>query len=260
MPYSCLDVRREGPVEHVELARPAVRNAFNAELVAELTAWAEEAARQPDLRAAVISGSGKVFSAGADLAWMAQAAEYSREENLQDATSLGHLFEALDHLPCPLVGRIHGAALGGGTGLVAVCDIAVAADDTIFGFTEVRLGVVPAVISPYVLAKIGVSAARELFLTGTRFTATRACQIGLVHRAVPASELAASTAAVIADILSAGPEAVAAAKVLIARVAGRSPAEVLPVTAATIADRRASDEGRAGMRAFLEKRHPPWTS
>ncbi len=258
MTYRCLDVRRDGPIEHVGLNRPEVRNAFNDELIAELTAWANAAASRPDLRAAVLYGTGTVFSAGADLGWMARAAEYSREENVRDATRLARLFEVLNSLPCPLIGRVHGAALGGGAGLVAVCDVALAADDTTFGFTEVRLGVVPAVISPYVVTTIGVSAARELFLTGARFSAVRAREIGLVHRVLPASELDAATTACLDDILSAGPEAVAAAKGLVAHVAGRAPTDVLPFTADAIADRRASQEGRDGMRAFLEKRKPPW--
>jgi methylglutaconyl-CoA hydratase len=253
-----LVVVRDGPVVRVILNRPDVRNAFNEELIAELTAWARSVA-VGSTRAAVLAGEGKVFCAGADLAWMSKMVGYSREENVRDARALAAMFEALDALPVPLVARIHGAALGGGAGLAAVCDIAVAADDAVFGFTEVKLGILPAVISPYIVAKIGQSAARELFLTGARFSAARARDIGLVHSVVPAAGLEAAVDACVAELLSSGPEAVAAAKALIRRVAGRPASEVAGTTAETIADRRVSAEGQEGMRAFLEKTSPSWT-
>jgi methylglutaconyl-CoA hydratase len=257
-----LSVEQTGPVVRVTLNRPDVRNAFNEELIAELTEWATTVHFKADSaspRVAVLSGTGKVFCAGADLGWMSKMVGYSREENVRDAQALAEMFEALDTLPIPLVGRIHGAALGGGAGLAAVCDIVVAADDSVFGFTEVKLGILPAVISPYVLAKIGQSAARELFLTGARFPAARARDIGLVHTVVPASGLDTAVDACVKELLSSGPEAVSAAKALIRRVAGRPATEVAGVTAETIADRRVSAEGQAGMRAFLEKTNPPWT-
>jgi len=170
------------------------------------------------------------------------------------------VFEALDRLPIPLVGRVHGAALGGGVGLAAVCDIVVAAEDAIFGFTEVKLGIIPAVISPFVLAKIGLSAARELFLSGRRFDALRAREIGLVHTVVPATQLDAAVAGYLQDILSAGPEAVRAAKSLLRQIAGRAAADVAALTADTIAARRASAEGQEGMKAFLDKRRASWNA
>src|SRR5512133_3139724 len=179
--YQTLNVRTDGDVEYVTLNRPEVRNAFNPMLIAELARWARSVGDRRHLRAAVLAGAGKVFSAGADLAWMAESASYTREQNLEDARRMADMFEALNTLPVPLVGRVHGAALGGGSGLVAVCDIVVADEQTLFGFTEVKLGIVPAVISPYALAKIGRAAARELFLTGARFTADRAREIGLIH-------------------------------------------------------------------------------
>lgn len=258
VPPPLLDVRRDGPIERVTLNRPDVRNAFNEELIAALTRWAEAAARDRDLRVALLAGAGKAFCAGADLTWMSSLIGASREENLRDASALARLFEALNALPFPLVGRVHGAALGGGIGLVAVCDIVVSADDAQFGFTEVKLGILPAAISPYAIAKIGTSAARELFLTGARFPAARAREIGLVHRVVPAAELDQAVEEYLRELLSSGPRAAAAAKALIAEVAGRPPAEVAPLTADIIARHRVSVEGQEGMRAFLEKRRPKW--
>jgi methylglutaconyl-CoA hydratase len=168
------------------------------------------------------------------------------------------MFEALDTLPVPLVGRVHGAALGGGSGLVSVCDIVVAEEQTTFGFTETKLGIVPAVISPYALSKIGRSAARELFLTGGRFSAARAREIGLVHAVTTLAQIDETVAGFVRELLSAGPEAVSTIKQLIRAVWGRPASEVRDLTARTIAERRASEEGREGIRAFLEKRPPRW--
>src|SRR5262245_11574130 len=192
MAYQYLATRSEGAVEHLVLNRPDVRNAFNEHVIAELAAWANdvrERASRGGVRVVVLSGAGKTFCAGADVTWMAKTIAYSEEENLRDATAASQMFGAIDELPVPVVGRIHGAALGGGAGLAAVCDIVVADELATFGFTEVKLGILPAVISPFAVAKIGVSAARELFLTGARFTATRAKEIGLVHAVVPVQEL-----------------------------------------------------------------------
>ena len=250
-------IAHDGPIVRVQLNRPDVRNAFNETLIAELTAWAA-AAPASGARVAVLSGSGKVFSAGADLTWMSKMAGASREENIADARAMAQMFAALDALPMPLVGRIHGAALGGGVGLAAVCDIAVAADDAVFGLTEAKLGILPAVISPYVLAKIGRSAARELFLTAARFSAARAREVGLVHAVAPERDLDTTIDAYVRELLTSGPEAIAGAKRLIRDVAGRPPAEVIDLTAETIARHRVSDEGQQGMRAFLEKHKAPW--
>jgi methylglutaconyl-CoA hydratase len=258
MGFDCITVRREGTVEHVVLNRPAVRNAFNEHAIRELTWWAESAAKDSRLRAAVLAGSGPVFCAGADVGWMARMIGFTQQENIEDATEMGRMFLALDRLPIPLVGRVHGAALGGGAGLCAVCDVVVAADDTVFGFTEVKLGIIPAVISPFVLVKIGRSAARELFLTGARFSAPRAREIGLVHAVVPAGELDAKVASYIGELLTSAPEAVGAVKALIPEVARRGPGEATALTAEAIARRRVSTEGQEGLRAFLEKRPPAW--
>jgi methylglutaconyl-CoA hydratase len=259
--YQFLAVDRRGPVEHLTLNRPDVRNAFNEHLIAELASWAaaaRDAAARREIRVVVIAGAGRMFCAGADVAWMSKAATYTEEENVRDAEATARMFAAIDALPLPVIGRIQGAALGGGAGLAAVCDIVVAADDAVFGFTETKLGILPAMISPFALAKIGRSAARELFLTGARFSAARAREIGLVHAVVPAAELDAAVDGYIRELLAAGPEAIAAAKALIPEVWPRSVAEAAPLTAAAIAKRRVSPEGQEGLRAFLEKRKPNW--
>jgi methylglutaconyl-CoA hydratase len=258
VPYSFLSVRRDGPVEHLTLNRPDVRNAFNEQVIGELTAWAARARGEASLRAVVLRGAGPAFSAGADAAWMARMAEYSHDENVEDARRMAEMFFALNTLPAALVGVIHGAALGGGAGLAAVCDIAIADETAIFGFTETKLGILPAVIAPYVLPKIGPSAARDLFLTGRRFSAARAREIGLVHDIVPASALEGTVKRYLDELLGAAPSAIAASKALIQDVWGQRPAEVLTLTADTIAAQRASPEGQEGLRAFLAKRRPRW--
>jgi len=261
MSYTFLSTRLDGPVEYLTLNRPDVRNAFNEHVIAELTAWAEDAAARAsrrELRVVVLSGAGKMFCAGADVAWMAKMVGYSEDENVRDAAAMSRMFSAIDELPVPVIGRIQGAALGGGAGLAAVCDIVVADEQAMFGFTEVKLGILPAVISPFALAKIGRSAARELFLTGARFTATRAKEIGLVHVVVPAHELDNAVAGYVRELLTGGPEAVAAAKALIPNVWGQPTAAAAPITAGAIAARRVSAEGQEGLKAFLDKRRPRW--
>jgi methylglutaconyl-CoA hydratase len=259
MSYQFLSVERRGPVEYVTLNRPDVRNAFNEHVIADLTLWAKAAHRDSQLRAVVLAGAGKVFSAGADAAWMAKMAAYTQEDNIRDARAGAEMFLAINTVPAIVIGRVHGAALGGGSGLAAVCDIVVADDAAIFGFTETKLGILPAMISPYVLEKIGASAARELFLTGMRFDAARAKAIGLVHQVVPAAQLDAAVAAYVNEALSASPTAVARSKALIPRVLGHPPAEVIDVTAEAIAAQRVSPEGQEGLNAFLNKRTPGWT-
>src|SRR6266849_3151720 len=251
-----LQIESTGPVVRVTLNRPEIRNAFNEELIADLTAWAESVGADGAVRVAVLSGAGKVFCAGADLTWMSKMVAYTHDENVRDARGMARMFEALDRLPIPLIGRIHGAALGGGAGLAAICDIVVAAEDAVFAFTEVKLGILPAVVSPFVLAKIGRSAARELFLTGARFSAARAREIGLVHAVGEAHALDRLTAKYVNDLLTSAPDAVAAAKQLIAEVATRAPAGATEYTVDAIAERRVSPEGQEGMKAFLAKRPP----
>jgi methylglutaconyl-CoA hydratase len=258
MPYEHLRAWRTGSVEHLELNRPEIRNALNSQTIAELTAWAEAIASDRTVRAVVLSGAGKMFCAGADLTWFRAMASYTPEENQRDAVAGARMFDLLDSLPCALIGRVHGAALGGGSGLASVCDIVVAAADAVFGFTEVKLGIMPAMIAPYAVAKVGRSAARELFLTGRRFDAQRAREIGLVHAVVPAIQLDARVDHYVAEVLSAGPEAIADAKRLLREIWHRPPREVQGLMAESIANRRASAEAQEGMRAFLEKRAPSW--
>ncbi len=245
--YETLLIRRDGVVEYVTLNRPDVRNAFNEQMIADLTAWAAAINADDDVRVVVMAGAGKVFSAGADIGWMANALTYTHDENVRDANAAARMFAALDTVPIPLVGRIHGAALGGGAGLAAVCDVVVTDEDAVFGFSEVKLGILPAVISPYALAKIGRSAARELFLTGMRFNAVRAREIGLVHAVVPLDQL--DTMVV---------DAISTAKALIPRVWARGASDAAGLTAEAIAARRVSEEGQEGLRAFLEKRKASW--
>jgi methylglutaconyl-CoA hydratase len=249
-------VDRRGPVWRATLNRPAVRNAFDERLIAALRAWVEDVTRAADAgeaRVAVIAGAGPVFSAGADLAWMQRMRDYSREDNLRDAEAAAGLFGALDALPVPLVGRIQGAALGGGAGLAAVCDVVVAADDAIFGFTEVRLGILPAVIGPFVVAKIGLSAARALFLTGGRFPAPQAHRLGLVHEV-----LDAVVDVVVRDLLLGAPSAQRRVKALLRAIVNQPPADVTPLTSAALADQRVSADGQDGLAAFLHKRRAKW--
>jgi methylglutaconyl-CoA hydratase len=261
MAFNFLQTRVDSGVEYLTLNRPDVRNAFNEGMIAELTAWAGDLparAERGDIRAVVVSGAGKVFCAGADIDWMARTARYSTDENLADAAAASRMFTAIDTLPVPLIGRVHGAAIGGGAGLAAVCDMVVADEQAVFGFSEVRLGIVPAVISPFVITKIGRSAARELFLTGSRFPAAHARQIGLVHRVVPIADLDDAVARYVEDVLAGGPGALRAAKQLVADVWRHEPAATSDLTTETIARLRVSAEGQEGLRAFLEKRSPGW--
>jgi methylglutaconyl-CoA hydratase len=246
---SALRVERDGPLLRVTLARPDRRNAFDAALIAELTdAFAEVG----DARAVVLAGEGESFCAGADVEWQRSSIELSYEENVEDAMRLYRMCEAIEGCPAPVVARVHGYALGGGSGLVACSDIAVAAEDAVFGFTEVRLGIVPAVISPFVFAKIGPGAARRWFLTGERFSAAVALRIGLVQELSAQLDEALDT--LVEALLAGGPEAVREAK----RLTRERPVDL--ATAHIAAARRTSEEGQAGLRAFLDKRTPPWRS
>ena len=243
---SGLRVERDGQVLRVTLAKPERRNAFDAELIAELhDAFADIG----DARAVVLAGDGPSFCAGADVEWQRASIDLSYEENVEDALGLYRMCERVDRCPAPVVARVHGYALGGGSGLVACADIAVAARDATFGFSEVKLGIVPAVISPFVLPKIGAHA-RRYFLTGERFDAETALRIGLVHEL--AEDLDASIERVVGELLTSGPHAVRAAKQLVRdRPAGEETAQIA-------ARLRSGEEGQEGLRAFLEKRTPGW--
>ena len=244
---SALTLERAGPLLRVTMARPERRNAFDAALIAELT---EAFADVGDARAVVLAGEGASFSAGADVEWMRSSVELSYEENVADALRLRAMLDAIDGCPAPVVARVQGHALGGGAGLVACCDVVVAAPGAVFAFSEVKLGIVPAVISPFALAKIGPAAARRYFVTGERFDAETALRIGLVHEL--AEDLDAAVERVVSELLSAGPAAARAAKEL-----ARAP---LPAgeTARRNAAHRTGAEGQEGLRAFLEKRAPSW--
>lgn len=256
MAESTVTLSFDDGVARVTLARPDVRNAFNADVIAELHAAFTRIAVADDVRAVVLAGEGKVFCGGADVTWMRGSLDLSFEANAIDAERMSDMFRAIDNSPRPVIARIQGAALGGGAGLAAVCDIAVAADDAIFGFTEVKLGIIPAVISPFVVAKIGASNARALFLTGERFDAAHAASIGLVHRVVPASQLDDAVELALSEIRSAGPYAVSAAKLLVRRVLDATYEESRAITTQAIANQRISPEGQEGLRAFLERRKP----
>ena len=241
-------------VARVTLCRPEVRNAFNADVIEQLHAVFTRIRIADDVRAIVLQGEGSVFCGGADINWMRASLDLALDANVADAQRMSDMFRAIDNCPKPVIGRIQGAALGGGAGLAAVCDIVISADDTIYGFTEVKLGIIPAVISPFVLDKIGASHARALFLTGERFDAERARQIGLIHEVVPGGTLDAAVDARLAELHSAGPLAVAAAKLLVRRVLDNSYDDTRGITSQAIARQRTSAEGQEGLRAFLERR------
>ena len=256
-----LRVERDGPFARVTLARPEVRNAFNAALIEELRSTFEALAGEaPDaLRGVVLAGDGPTFSAGADVAWMRAAIGLGVEDNERDATAMQAMFAAIDACPVPVIARVHGAALGGGMGLCAAADIVVATADATFGFTETRLGIIPAVISTFVLSKIGESHARALFATGQRFDAGRAQRIGLVHEVVAGeATLDPSVEALLDELRAAAPTAIRGAKELARAVRVAGPQEAYRLAPGRIARQRTSDEGQEGLRAFLEKREPRW--
>jgi methylglutaconyl-CoA hydratase len=246
-----LRVERDGALLRVTLARPQQRNAFDATLIAELR---EAFADVGDARAVLLSGDGPSFCAGADVEWQRASIELSYEENVEDALRLYRMLEAIDGCPAPVVARVHGYALGGGSGLVACADVAVAAEDATFGFSEVKLGIIPAVISPFVLARIGAGAARRFFVTGERFDAATALRIGLVTEVVPLDGLDSAVSAVLDEVATSGPQAAREAKRLI-RTGPRDER-----TADVAAQLRAGDEGQEGLRAFLERRRPSWAA
>ena len=242
-----LRIERDGPVLRITLARPEQRNAFDAQLIDELARAFVDLGRA---RAVVLAGEGASFCAGADVEWMRASVGLSLEENIADANAMRQMFEAIDQCPAPVVARVQGHALGGGAGLVAASDIPIASRDTVFAFSEVKLGIIPAVISPFTLAKIGPGAARRYFVTGERFDAETALRIGLVTEV--AEELDAAVERVVGELLSAGPHAARWAKRLIRERPGGSE------TARWIAERRAGSEGQEGLQAFLEKDEPSW--
>lgn len=254
-----LAVEERNGVVQVTLNRPEVHNAFNEELIEEAVALFEGIEKRNDVRAVVLRGSGPNFCAGADLTWMSKMVGYSREQNIQDASRMARMFAVMNECGVPLIGRVQGAAIGGGVGLVAVCDIVLTTTETKFGLSEVKLGILPAVISPYVIPKIGETHARALFLTGERFGADRALQIGLVHRvAASEGEMDQILDETLKQIASSGPQAVRECKKLISFVVAHQRVDAVAYTIEAIAARRTSEEGQSGMQAFLRKQKAPW--
>ena len=247
-------------VAFVTLNRPEVHNAFDDHLIRELTEVFAALDSDPKVRLAVISGAGKSFCAGGDLNWMRSMKAYSREENIADSAKLATMYATIHAFKKPLIGVVHGAALGGGSGLAAVCDFVLASEDAKFGFTETRLGILPAVISPYALEKIGVSAARAYFTSGMIFSATIAKDIGLVHRVVTQDVLTHARDEIIREFLKAAPMASCNAKALIRTLLATEKSRITEITVTAIADARISEEGQEGMEALLSKRTPAWVA
>jgi methylglutaconyl-CoA hydratase len=256
--YEHLRRTDDGSVATVTLGRAEARNALNAALVGEVARCFEELAEDESVRVVVLTGEGPSFCAGADIGYMRDTSRFSYEENLEDARRLADMFLAVDDLPKPVVARVRGGAIGGGAGLVAAADVAVAEEGARFAFSEVRLGIAPVTIAPFVVRKIGYSQARALFLTGERFGADLAREIGLVHEVVPEEELDATVERVAAQLLQGGPAAQAAIKEALRQVEATEPVEALGIMTQLIAELRVGEEGQEGLGAFLEKREPFW--
>jgi methylglutaconyl-CoA hydratase len=246
-------------VATLTLSRPEIHNAFDERLLAELTEASERLAEDREVKVVVLAGAGKSFCAGADLDWMKRMSGFTEQQNLDDALGLVRCLRALYQLPQPLVGRVQGPVIGGGMGLVAVCDIVIAVPAAVFGFSEVRLGLSPACIAPYVIRRIGESACRELFLTGERFDASAANRLGLVHRLAEPAELDRAVSALVRTLLTNGQGAMASCKELLQLVPGMPLDQAGPYTAGVIANLRAGQEGREGVNSFLERRKPSWS-
>lgn len=258
MEYTTVAFEKRDRQALVTFNRPEIHNAFNSTVIHEMTDVFRQIAKDDSIRVVVLTGKGKSFCAGADLNWMRGVIKQTFDENLAESNALAELFWLIYTCKQPVIGKINGAAIGGGTGFVAVCDIAIAARSAVFSFSEVKIGVVPACIGPYVIRKMGEGKTRELFITGERMNAERAHEVGLVNRVVDDDRLDEEADKLIKAILSSGPEAVAMAKTLISNVPGMTPEEFRPYTAEMIARLRVSQEGQEGMDAFLNKRKPKW--
>jgi methylglutaconyl-CoA hydratase len=258
MPYQHLNRTDSGVVTTVTLSRPDAHNALNVGLIEELTSCFEEISDDDGVRVVVLAGEGRSFCAGADIGYMRDTARFTYEDNLDDARRLATMYWTIDECPKPLVARVHGAALGGGSGLVAVADVVVAEEETRFAFTEVRLGIAPATIAPFVVRKIGASHARSLFVTGERFGGERAREIGLVHNLAPRDGLDAAVEEKVGEILQGGPVAQATVKALLRRLETTEPMEAPGLASRVISELRTGEEGQEGLAAFLEKREPGW--
>jgi len=260
--YETIQVQRDGSLVRVTMDRPEVHNAFNEVLIADLTRCFQQIAREAGKpgapRVVIYTGRGKTFSSGADLKWMGKMKDYTFEENMADALALAELMALIYTCPVPTIARVNGAAIGGGVGLVSACDIAVASEKAVFSLSEVKLGIVPACIAPYVIGRIGQGAAREFFLTGERFGAQKAMEIGLVTRVAPHEKLDQVVDELAEGLITSGPQALHMAKELIRTVPTMTLEEAKPYTAEMIARLRISDEGQEGIHAFFEKRKPAW--
>lgn len=261
--YNTILCKLEGPVVRVVLNRPDVHNAFNGEMVTELlevfSILQRASQKSADVRVVVFTGEGKSFCAGADLNWMKRVKDYTFEENLKESLDISELFYSIYSLPLPTVARVNGAAVGGGMGFVASCDVAIASSEARFSLSEVKLGLVPACISPYVIRKAGEGACREFMLTGERLTAEKAMRLGLVNEVVAPVELDAAVSGLVDRLISSGPKAIGICKELLRTVPGMGFDDVKKMTAEAIAHLRVSEEGQEGMKAFLEKRRPRWS-
>lgn len=261
-----LNFKNDGRILHLRINRPEVRNAFNEELIADyqrvFSAIAAEEKEFEQVRAVILKGEGPAFCGGGDLSWMKNSLELSHEKNLEDCRKLTHMFQTMDRCPVPIIGLVHGFAIGGGVGLISVCDHVIAAEATVFSLSEVKLGLIPACIGPFVISKIGVSQARSLFVSGERFKAEKALRINLVHETCPEVELDRRGDEVAARILEGGPVAIRAAKFLIHTLskdlAKEDFSKSLDFAAAELAQLRVLPEAQEGVRAFLEKRSPNW--
>lgn len=256
--FQTILLERRDATAWITLNRPAVHNAFNALMITELTAAFRRTGTDPSVRVVILTGSGESFCAGADLNWMREIIRYSFEQNLEESLALADLLGTIHSLPKPTVARVNGTAIGGGTGLFSACDIAVASDRARFGLSEVKIGLVPAAISPYVIRRIGEGRAREFFLTGERFDAQRALEIGLVNSVAPHADLDAKIERLASLLLNSGPEAIVKCKELLRKVPAMDFDQARKYTAEVIARLRVSAEGQEGMAAFLEKRKPRW--
>ncbi len=257
--YQTILASRDGPVWHITLNRPEVHNAFNEAMIVELLDVVGGAVHEPQVRVVVLTGKGRSFCAGADLNWMRRVKDYSYEENLEESRRLADLMHTIYTLPMPTIARVNGAAIGGGTGLLAACDVIIAAETAKFSLSEVKLGLVPAVISPYVIRRVGESRCRQLMLTGERFKADRAKRYGLVNTVVPIEDLDDAVQERVAQLLTSGPEALKTCKELLRRVPLMDFEQAKAYTAEVIARLRISREGQEGMAAFLDKRKPDWS-
>ncbi len=258
--YTHLSVERsfQDRIATVTLRRPQVHNAFNPQIVQDLIMAFTELSVDEQLHGVVLTGEGPSFSAGADLNLMKESSTFTAEQNLNDALRLADLLHIINTFPCPVIARVNGTAMGGGVGLISVCDIVIAVESARFAFSEVKLGIAPAVISPYVIRKIGETNARALFVTGERFSASRAHKIGLVHSVVPEAQLDDAVQKAINELLTGAPQAIRACKTMALTVGNMNYEDARRYTAETIARLRVGDEGQEGLQAFLEKRKPRW--